>query len=104
MDRVIGVGWDVGGWMGGKHGIAVAQWTVGSEKIQWLGSTVCSIASGKMFTPHSLIESAVKNVDTELLEESQIVVGIDAPLGIQVISLNLLRVIRCCYLRGRQKK
>lgn len=81
VDRIIGIGWDVGGWMGGKHGIAVAQWTVGSDKLQWLGSTVCSIAQGKVFTPHTLFNAAVKNISTEYLENSHIVIGIDAPLG-----------------------
>ena len=81
MKKIIGIGWDVGGWMGRKNGIAVAQWIVGSDQIQWLGSTVCSIASGKAFTPHNLFRLAVKNSDTELLEESHVVISIDAPLG-----------------------
>lgn len=81
MDTILGIGWDVGGWMGGKHGVAVARWTAGSDKIKWLGSTVCSIPPGTVFSPNSLVRSAVNNLDVGILEETKIVIGIDAPLG-----------------------
>ena len=38
IKRVIGIGWDVGGWMGNKQGVAAVAWKVGSEELEWLGT------------------------------------------------------------------
>jgi predicted nuclease with RNAse H fold len=80
--RVIGIGWDVGGWMGNKQGVAAVMWKVGSQELEWLGTpTQFSLPIGSLFSTQMLIEEAVDKNNTKMLEESLVVIGIDAPLG-----------------------
>lgn len=55
IKRIIGIGWDVGGWMGDKQGLAVVQWDLGSDKLVWLGKpSQTTIPVGTMFTLHQI--------------------------------------------------
>ena len=82
FNRIIGIGWDVGGWMGNKQGIAVATWSIGGNSIEWLGlPSETNIPKNQTFTPDSLI-SKVSGVSYKTLpENTRLIMAIDAPLG-----------------------
>ena len=98
--RVIGIGWDVGGWMGNKQGVAAVMWKVGCEEFKWLGTpNQFSLPVGSLLSPQMLIEKAIDKAETSMLEESLVVIGIDAPLGfpsdfIQLVSGMFIRYDR----------
>lgn len=85
MDRVIvGLGWDVGGWMGKKQGIAAVQWNRG--EVRWLYTPkTTKLPKSGVFLPTDFYES----IDMDNKDQS-IVVGIDAPLGYPAIFSRLV--------------
>ena len=77
---VLGIGWDVGGWMGKKQGVAVAQWRPGTGGVQWLGTpTSFKLPAERLITPSDLLGYA--GLAVGLLDGHIVVVAIDAPLG-----------------------
>jgi predicted nuclease with RNAse H fold len=87
MGTIIGIGWDVGGWMGGKHGLAVAVCNEKDAQIEWLGTTVFSLPQDGVLTPDFMIKSVLKHpnekgaTDIDNIDITKIIIGIDAPLG-----------------------
>ncbi|MGD7045773.1 hypothetical protein [Jeotgalibacillus proteolyticus] len=83
FDRVIGIGWDAGGWMGSNHGIAICQWERRTNQIKWIGAPaeislpVQSLLSIKELTCQVDPFFTFKDTDMKTL----FVIGIDAPLG-----------------------
>lgn len=86
MYTVLGIGWDVGGWMGNKHGLAIAEWEYGNGSITWLGTA--TIALTEILTPQEIY----RLVTGKVLDESsnKIVIGVDAPLGFPIDYQNLV--------------
>jgi hypothetical protein len=81
-EYIVGVGWDVGGWMGSNHGAAVARWRVGAQSIEWLGIPAeLSIPVGAHFTLDSFLDQAGQLQGRDILANSKIIIGIDAPLA-----------------------
>lgn len=83
MKPVLGIGWDVGGWMGKKQGVAVARWEPDNGGIEWLG-TPTSFKLPKGGLPGSKVLLPGANLDTGLLDEHHVIIAIDAPLGFPV--------------------
>ncbi|MFA9556785.1 DUF429 domain-containing protein [Evansella sp. AB-rgal1] len=83
VEKVIGIGWDVGGWMGKNHGVAICQWTKDSNEISWLGEpTEVSLPPGGLLTLRDLFAAVHSPLQLEDVEGGTLVViGVDAPLG-----------------------
>ena len=78
MKRIIGLGWDVGGWLGKNHGIAVVEWQ--NDELKWLSFPVATrLPKCGIFTPADF-HKEIDNVDSD----TTVVLGIDAPLGYPV--------------------
>src|SRR5205809_1037073 len=78
MRPVLAVGWDVGGWIGGKQAIAVA-----TDGPRWLGSAT-TFRLAEFENPcglEKLIQRAWPDAPPTVLSEFQCVVAVDAPLG-----------------------
>ena len=74
---VLGIGWDVGGWMGKKQGVAAVR--LGADGLHWVGRpTAFQLSRRDRLTPEDLLRRA--GVD-QVLPDERIVVAIDAPLG-----------------------
>ena len=55
---MIGIGWDVGGWMGTNHGFAVCQWDKQNNSIEWVGSpNETSIPEGRLLSLHEMVKA-----------------------------------------------
>nr|WP_240503560.1 DUF429 domain-containing protein [Natranaerobius trueperi] len=81
---MIGIGWDVGGWMGSNHGIAVCKWKHNS--FHWLGKLKeVSIPKRSLISFNDLITGFEKEIESA----SKVVIGVDAPLGIPEDFINL---------------
>jgi hypothetical protein len=87
---VLGVGWDVGGWIGRKQAIALAEWK--GHSAQWLGSSMCfSVAQlGENWSVDDLVRCAWPDAPSEILQSHELVMAIDAPLGFPVAFSELL--------------
>lgn len=80
--RVIGIGWDVGGWMGHNHGVAICEWKQGEQVVQWMGVPAeISIPHGGLLTFENLAAAVDPELNVANLEDTLIVIGVDAPLG-----------------------
>ncbi|TDL31064.1 DUF429 domain-containing protein [Jeotgalibacillus sp. S-D1] len=83
FDTVIGIGWDVGGWMGHNHGVAICQWERRTNQIVWRGKAAeISIPAQGLLSLKQLtseVEPAFTFEDIGM--NTLIVIGIDAPLG-----------------------
>ncbi len=96
VKRIIGIGWDVGGWAGDKQGIAVVQWDFGFDSLNWMGTPrQITIPVGSMLTPENIVAQVTGTYNNDYFNESLVIIGIDAPLGyptdfIQFLSGNLL--------------
>ncbi|UCZ54973.1 DUF429 domain-containing protein [Bacillus shivajii] len=82
-NKVIGIGWDVGGWMGKNHGVAVCEWNCRTNTIQWRGKPAATSLAENSLTS---LEKMVQVCDHEMNvnkdhEDTLIAIGIDAPLG-----------------------
>ena len=87
---VLGVGWDVGGWIGRKQAVAIAEWN--DHSAQWLGTPMrFSIAQlGEHWGVDDLVRCAWPEAPSEILETRELVMAIDAPLGFPVAFSELL--------------
>lgn len=82
FNKILSIGWDVGGWMGNKQGIAAVLWTIGDSDIEWLGIPVeTAIPKGSIFTPDYLIGLISRNYVCTPLDNTRIIIAIDSPLG-----------------------
>jgi hypothetical protein len=76
MEPILCIGWDVGGWMGHKQGVAVAEWSPGSV----LGKpTSFRLPFDRLLTLPEMLE--ISGVDAGRLEQQRTVIAADAPLG-----------------------
>jgi len=87
---VLGVGWDVGGWIGRKQAVAIAEWDYHSA--QWRVIPVpFSIADlGERWGLEDLLRHAWPDAPSEILETREVVMAIDAPLGFPIAFSELL--------------
>jgi predicted nuclease with RNAse H fold len=82
MANVLGIGWDVGGWIGRKQGVAVA--TFGRDGLQWRGHPRAfrlKDLGSRDWSLLDLIRVAWSGAPNELLGQHRMVLAIDAPLG-----------------------
>ncbi len=78
QQRIVAIGWDVGGWMGNKQGIAALSWVPGEKEIQWLGTPKSiSLPRDAMLSPLRILSS----LSAGSFDGSSLVMGVDAPLG-----------------------
>jgi len=82
-NKVIGIGWDVGGWMGRKQGFSICLWDKNQHTFEWLGEPMqSSLPNNKIISPNDIFEMLLNyKVEEFVLDHSEIVIGIDAPLG-----------------------
>jgi hypothetical protein len=82
MANVLGIGWDVGGWIGRKQGVAVA--TFCRDGLQWRGQPR-AFRLKDLGSPDwsllDLIRLAWPEVSYDILDNHCVVLAIDAPLG-----------------------
>ena len=81
---VLGVGWDVGGWLGQKQAVAVVMWENDSGGARWLGSARCfSIGSWNRgdWQIDDLVRLAWADAPHNVLAGFDVNLAIDAPLG-----------------------
>ena len=81
---VLGVGFDVGGWLGKKQAVAVVEGD-GQRRV-WHGSATAFTVAKLAAAPHGgspldLVRLAWPKAPGDLLERYRVVIGIDAPLG-----------------------
>lgn len=75
MRRIIGLGWDVGGWLGKNHGIAAVEWQ--NDEIKWLSlPTAIRLPKSGFFAPSDFYKD-IDNASSDVT----VFVGVDAPLG-----------------------
>ncbi|ADH98803.1 DUF429 domain-containing protein [Salisediminibacterium selenitireducens] len=87
--RVIGIGWDVGGWMGSNHGLAVCEWIASENSVFWHGSQVgTSLPTDRLMGIGDIL--AATDSGLSLTETDRVTLGIDAPLGYPVAFQKLL--------------
>ncbi len=78
---ILGLGWDVGGWMGNNHGFALAGARTGTGTIKWPGEPVeLGIPEGSSFNLKEIIGKITGRKDVSLGPD-QLIIGVDAPLG-----------------------
>lgn len=77
--RILGIGWDVGGWMGKKNAFAFSQFDVEKKDFSFLGKAFhTTVPSSGKFDIKKLAEEQ----DIHFEDYDKIVIGIDAPLGL----------------------
>lgn len=74
MKRIIGIGWDVGGWLGKKHGIATAEYS--GDKIKWVLKPSATGLPESGFVPRDFYPDFDNHDDTVI-----VTAGIDAALA-----------------------
>ncbi|WP_349407357.1 hypothetical protein [Pseudalkalibacillus sp. SCS-8] len=80
MAKRLGIGWDVGGWMGTKQGIAAAYFDSSTDTFSWIGQPRnTNIKHHKEWSPEGIIDALDSSVSLDDFED--IVVAIDASLG-----------------------
>ncbi|WP_221564865.1 DUF429 domain-containing protein [Alkalihalobacillus sp. TS-13] len=80
MAILLGIGWDVGGWMGTKQGIAACTFNTQSKELQWIGKPKnTKIIDHTLWTPQNIIHQLDHSVSIEDFDTT--VLGIDASLG-----------------------
>ncbi|AXF57672.1 DUF429 domain-containing protein [Salicibibacter kimchii] len=78
--KVIGIGWDVGGWLGSNHGVAICEWDSTKQTIEWKGApTEISIPNSGRLSLQQLISSVDDTLDSD--DDRRMIIGVDAPLG-----------------------
>jgi hypothetical protein len=86
---LLAAGWDLGGWIGPKQGVAVLRF---GNDMEWLGTAT----SFRLADPPTdaglpgLIRKAWPEASAEVLATHRIVVGVDAPLGYPLAFTRLL--------------
>lgn len=91
MRPVLGVGWDVGGWHGSKHAVAVA--LIEDDILHWQGTpSIFSIAKLHQAggSPTELIRLAWPEAPDDILDRYRVTIAIDAPLGFPELFTQLL--------------
>jgi len=74
LDHIIGLGWDVGGWLGKNHGIAAVEWF--NEEIRWIYTPkAVRLPKCGIFTPDDFYSS------DNTPHNPRVILGVDAPLG-----------------------
>jgi hypothetical protein len=70
---VLGIGWDVGGWIGRKQAVALAEWKDHSGK--WLGTPMSvSVAQlGENWNMDDLVRCAWPEAPSEILQSHELV-------------------------------
>ncbi len=83
MVKLLGLGWDVGGWMGTKQGIAACQFETHTNKFKWIGQP-----ANKKIVDHNdwIPEKILQLLDPEAsLDEFDVtVIAVDASLGFPI--------------------
>ena len=79
MEKLIVIGWDVGGWMGSNNGFSIIEYDYQSHSFEWKGKSVeLSIPDHSLFSLDYIIEKTDSlNID---LAEAKIIIAADAPL------------------------
>jgi|GEM_PF-636555 len=90
--KIIGIGWDVAGWVGKKskrgkkgsrQGLAVLEWDLGKGSLNPPKDPICiNIGVGEMLTP-DVIYKKVTGEDINYAD-TKVIIAIDAPLGFPV--------------------
>ena len=90
LRRVLGIGWDVGGWRGNGQGIAVVEWADNSP--QWLGSPTSFSLSNLVedWGVDDLVRRSWPEAPQDILNNREVVLAIDAPLGFPIAFRDLL--------------
>lgn len=86
MNRVIGVGWDVGGWHGRNNAVVVLEWDDTTRKPALLGKGCKNLPPGVLALPEFVEHFCKKEAKAAVrsaIEDSEatVVVAVDAPLG-----------------------
>ncbi|MCC3145134.1 hypothetical protein LJ207_07335 [Halanaerobium sp. Z-7514] len=56
-DKLLAIGWDVGGWMGNNHGFSIIQWNYDKKEYKWLGKSIeLGIPAASTFSLEYIIE------------------------------------------------
>jgi hypothetical protein len=87
---ILSIGWDVGGWVGSKQGIAVA--IFGTTGIEWPGRPA-SFALSQLPSNYGIthfIRQAWTDAPSDILTTHRLVIAIDAPLGFPLAFTELL--------------
>jgi hypothetical protein len=75
---IIGLGWDVGGWLGKNQGLAAVEWQ--NNKLKWLSfPTATRLPKLGFFKPLDFYRD-IDNASSD----ATVVLGVDAPLGYPV--------------------
>ncbi len=83
MAKILGIGWDVGGWMGSKQGIAAATFDLDTQKFAWIGTPRnTNLKKHKHWTPESIVETLNPMISVEDFDE--VTIGMDASLGFPI--------------------
>ena len=77
--KITGVGWDVGGWMGKKQGLAIAFWEEGNEKIEWPGYPRNVSLSGLTGVPE--FDEFLNRYFSKSFLKGYITLAVDAPVS-----------------------
>jgi len=81
MDKLIVIGWDVGGWMGSNHGFSLIEYDYSSENFSWLGKPVeLGIPKSSLFSLEYILEKTAAEEDIDI-ENSAVIIAVDAPLS-----------------------
>lgn len=79
--NLLAIGWDVGGWMGSNHGFSILLWDYETKEYKWLGKSVeLKIPDNSLFSLAYIFQKVSGKKDFEI-DNYQLVIGIDAPLG-----------------------
>ncbi|SHJ88069.1 Protein of unknown function [Dethiosulfatibacter aminovorans DSM 17477] len=80
--RIVSIGWDVGGWMGKKQGFSMSLWDYEKEEFSWIGKpSEMSLPKNRLITPDEIMGILSSTFSDRELDEYQIIIAIDAPLG-----------------------
>ena len=88
INKIRGIGWDVGGWMGTNHGIAICEWERLTNEIHWSGTPAeISLPSNDLLS----LKQITAATGTSYEGDADItIIGVDAPLGYPIEYINLL--------------
>ena len=92
---ILGVGWDVGGWVGGKQGVAALTWD--DSRVQWCAEPVTFRLSSfsEPCKIDDLLRRAWPTAPSEVLQTHRVILAIDAPLGFPIAFTKLLNGDPC---------
>lgn len=80
INKILSIGWDVGGWMGKKQGFSMCVWDREKHDFEWMGKSLeMGLPEGHLLAPNEIIKFFLEEVNK--YDDYQIVIAIDAPLG-----------------------